>query len=114
MALCQVVIQMADAVAAARAPLTSREQRLIDAIKQISHFSDMNRLELWENAVNAASWHPVETVTQELLEEIVMLGLCNFYQKFNVSRTREYYARLVQFVAQHGVTIPECADVTDW
>jgi hypothetical protein len=113
MALCEVVIQMADAVAAVRAPLTPSEQLRVENLRQIVRFRDMRRLDLWESLVNSQKGRP-KTPTGELLDEVEMLGMCNLYQKFQVERTREYYSRLVRFFAENGVHIPESPDVSTW
>ena len=114
MSLCEVVIELADAVAEARQPLTSREERWIEQIRRIGHFHDIRRLDLWEEEVGSVAPRRILTATEELLAEIEMLGRCNLYQAFQVERTCRYYARLVPLFAERGVKIPEAPDLSDW
>jgi hypothetical protein len=114
MGVCDVVVQMADAVAAARQPLSSSESRWWQAIREISEYQLVQRLDLWEANCNVASPPEPSSPTEELLEEVQMLGLCNLYQAFDEQRTCEFYERLVPYFAQRGVIIPKLVDLTGW
>lgn len=113
MGVCQVVVQMANAIEAVRSPLTPREACWLYVIRGLPYYYAIKRLELWEAACNKVTPEP-ETVTEWLLDEVQMLGLCNLYQAFQPERTRELYDRLVPFFAERGVAIPEHPDLSDW
>jgi hypothetical protein len=118
MGVCEVVEQMASAVAGARQPLSPREACWVYLLRGAVHYRDLRRLDLWENACNAvcsAVSPPVPmTATEELLEEVQMLGLCNLYQAFQEERTRSYYERLIPFFEERGVRIPASPDLSAW
>jgi len=114
MGICEVVVQMADAVACARQPLTQQEKDWIDQLRTITDYCERKRLDLWESACKAAAGAATDSATSELLSEIQMLGQCNLYQRFNESRTRAFYERLIPFFAQHGVHIPPAPDLATW
>src|SRR5438093_922463 len=106
MGVSGVVVQLAEAVAAARQPLTPREACWLYLLRGMALYLALSRLDLWEAACNAVAPPTPCSATEELLEEIQMLGLCNLYQAFDEARTREFYARLVPYFAERGVTIP--------
>ena len=115
MALCEVVAAIADAVIGRRQPLTPAEACLLHVIKGIPLYRDIKRLDAWETAVNAVTPHDLpSTNTGRLIEELIMLGLCNLYQRFQPQRTQEYYKRLVPFFAEAGETLPEEPDLSGW
>jgi len=117
MPLCEAVLQLADAVEEqAQAPLTEREKSWLAALRQIVEYRRQSRLDLWERAVNEAGLNASQpaNATEELLSEIEMLGMCNLYQAFQVERTRDFYARLIPYFAERGVTIPASPDLSGW
>src|SRR5215471_17625762 len=116
MGVCEVVVQMADAVAAARGPLTPREACWVHLLRGAVHYRAIGRLDLWEAACNAVTppTPAPETITEELLDEVQMLGLCNLYQAFQEARTRAYYDRLRLFFEERGVPIAPSPDLSGW
>jgi hypothetical protein len=115
MALCEVVAAIADAVVDGRQPLTATEACLLHVIKGIPLYRDIKRLDAWESAVNTVTPDDLpSTQTGGLIDELIMLGRCNLYQQFQPQRTQEYYARLVPFFAQAGVTLPKEPDLSGW
>jgi hypothetical protein len=114
-ALCEVVAAIADAVIVGRQPLTATEAALLQVIKGISYYRDIKRLDAWESAVNEITPRDLaSTNTGRLIEELIMLGLCNLYQQFQPRRTQEYYARLVPIFAEAGIRLPKEPDLSGW
>lgn len=114
MGVCDVVKLMADAVATARQPLAPREACWIHVLREAVHYRDLGRLDLWEAACNAVTPRLPETMAEELLAEVQMLGFCNLYQSFNEARTGAFYERLVPFFEERGVHIPPSPDLSGW
>ena len=114
MGVCEVVVQMADAVAAAHGPLTPCEACWVHLLRGAVHYRAIGRLDLWEAACNAVTPPAPESVTEELLDEVQMLGLCNLYQAFQEARTRAFYDRLIPFFEERGVRLPPCPDLSEW
>src|SRR5262249_1065842 len=85
-----VVVQMAEAVAAGRQPLSPREACWLHLLRGMPFYLGIGRLDLWEAACNAVSPRTPAGVTEELLAEVEMLGQCNLYQAFDERRTREF------------------------
>jgi hypothetical protein len=54
------------------------------------------------------------TEAGHLIDELIMLGLCNLYREFQPQRTLELYARLVPIFAEAGVTLPKDPDLSGW
>jgi hypothetical protein len=114
MGVCDVVEQMANAVAAAHQPLSAREACWVHLLRAAVLYRDLGRLDLWEAACSEVSPLGPRTHTEELLEKVQMLGQCNLYQAFQEGRTRAFYERLIPFFEERAVHLPPCPDLSTW
>jgi hypothetical protein len=114
MGLSEVVASLAEAIAAARQPLSPREAYLLHVLRGMPLYRDIGRLDLWESAYNEVAPADGASETERLIDDLFGLGQYNLYGAFDAGGTVTYYHRLLASLAGSGIKPPPVADIQNW
>jgi hypothetical protein len=112
--VCQVLAELANAVAEANRPLNHRHALMVHMLRSAPVYRDAGRLDAWEGAYQDAAGDDESSPVDQLLDSIFRLGRHNLYAAFDAPGMQEHYRRLVREFSGAGIPTPESPDLTDW
>lgn len=123
MPIAETVEILANCIAESKAPLTTWERSLCDALKQLPHFRDKHALDEWEGLFHDA-WdtgsNAVENPnsyfsTSQLFNLVFELVQSNLYTAFPTGGPSGELDVLVHKLSVHNdVPVPSHLDVSEW
>jgi hypothetical protein len=114
MGLSEIVAELANALTAARQPLTHRERFLLHVLSGMPKYRDVSRLDLWETAYKEVIPDNDLSETEQIIDDIFSLGQYNLYGAFDAAGTTDCYNKLAARLAQKGLRLPPVQGVQDW
>lgn len=116
---CTTVASLAETVRDARAPLTRQHRVLVEMLRLMPLYSEINRLDAWEDACQALILEDEYDLGLEvgnLLRMIFELGQYNLYGNFKAADTLEEFSHLCRQLQRAGIKVPPVPEqaLSDW
>lgn len=113
MGIASAVAALADAVAAAHAPLSPSQRRLHAALHAMPEHLARGDLGAWEAAYQAVDGED-GSLAERLFDVVFDAGRHNLYRAFDAEGTAAVFGALLGTLAAHGVAPPAEAPPTRW
>lgn len=107
MGICKTVKSLAEAIAAAAPPNSSRDRLCVEMLRLMPMFSDVNNLAVWEVTYRKIpGFGEATSLSGKLLDELYEWATDNAYGAIDWPGTGDQYSALVKSLETHGVKIP--------
>ena len=115
MGVCETVKSIADTVARVKIPQEPRHLVLVELLRLMPQYRDMNGLVAWDSAFQGAlEEQDDESEIGQILWEVFEFGRGNMYGAFDVPGTSRQFEWLSTWLSERGVPMPPPQGLTDW
>jgi hypothetical protein len=115
MGVAETVKELAESVAHAKMPTHPRHRLLVELLRLMPLYRDINGLCAWEAAFKGAmEWQDDESEVGQLLWDVFEFGGYNMYGAFDAEGTLQEFRGLASRLSERGVRVREPQGLDGW